>query len=97
MNKNHQVPAQRSRRGSLWLTTGCLVLLATSATAQKGAPSKKEAKELFGEYLTIDGRSQAGIEERKAIRERLESFHTLRKSEVKTWRKDLLKIWGKGP
>ncbi len=73
------------------------MLLATSATAQKGAPSKKEAKELFGEYLTIDGRSQAGIEERKAIRERLESFHTLRKSEVKTWRKDLLKIWGKGP
>lgn len=64
---------------------------------QKGSPSKKEVKELFATYLEIDGRSDAGIADRKKIRERLEDHRPLKKSEVKSWRKELTKLWTKGP
>lgn len=63
----------------------------------QSSPSKKEVKQIFADYLEIDGRGEAGVEQRKALRERLKAHRPLKKSETKSWRKELLKLWAKGP
>ena len=71
--------------------------LVSSATPAGDKPSKKECKQLIEAYLALDGRSEAGLAERAEMRARLAGVELTRKSDLKTWRKHLLKTWAAGP
>jgi pimeloyl-ACP methyl ester carboxylesterase len=94
--------SHRRVRATLFAPLAALALLAfTGATGaalgETDSPSKKECKELIQAYLAIGGRSEAGLAERADIRKRLAGVELTRKSDLKSWRKHLLKTWASGP
>lgn len=74
-----------------------LCVLLFGAGLPPGGPSKSEQKKLVAEFYALD-RSRSPVPEAEApILERLAAVGDLRARDVKSWRKDLLKLWKKGP
>lgn len=103
-HKNAAKPLARIGRFSAALALGLTVLMgwahtsgALLASPAHEGPSKKECKEIIESYLAIDGRSEAGMKERAELRGRLKQVQLTRASDIKSWRKHLLKAWSAGP
>jgi pimeloyl-ACP methyl ester carboxylesterase len=75
-----------------------LLALALPLPAQEAAepPAKKEIKALLAEYLELDRRDEGTAARRAAIIARLDLVPLDKAKDVKTWRKELDKLWSKG-
>ncbi len=74
-----------------------LCVLSISAVTATDAPSKSEQKKLIAQFYELDRRSQPVPDAERELLARLALVEDLEASEVKTWRKHLLKQWKKGP
>lgn len=71
--------------------------LCTPLVAQEAKPpSKKEIKALLEEYLELDRRDEGTYARRAAIVAILDQISLDKPKDVKTWRKELDKLWAKG-
>ena len=85
---------------SRWIVGLSLVVLQGTGTAvgfaQDEPPSSREQQKLVEAFFEADGRTDEDLEQRATILERLSAVPALSKSEIKSWKKKILKAWGAG-
>ena len=75
------------------------ILLGTSllGAGKQDGPKKSEQAKLVQQFYGLDRRSEPVPKEEASLLARLAETPDLNAKEVKKWRKDMLKAWGKGP
>ena len=86
---------------SRWILGLSLVLMQGSegslVQAQEAKPpSSKEQSKLVEAYFEADGRTSEGQAQRAEILDRLTAVPALSNSDIKRWKKKILKVWSKG-
>lgn len=74
-----------------------LAALALLALPQETPLKIRETKALVGEYMELDLKTADGRQRGNEILARLETADPLDARKAKAWRKDLAKLWAKGP
>ena len=75
----------------------CCAFAGPRAGAQDAKPpSAREQQKLVEAYFEVDSRTPEGLERRAEILARLDAVPPLSSSQIKSWKKKILKIWSKG-
>ncbi len=73
------------------------VLVASAALATRDEPSTKDVKSWIEEYVALEGRDAEGMARQDELLALLADVPPLDDRAIKSWSKEIVKRWGKGP